>query len=355
MFEFSPVCNQFLAIICCNLLVFSFGLTSGWTTINLNELQNENSTLPMGKLSTGEGSLVVSLLFAGGFVGNFVILPISNYIGIKKTIHLFGVPLITSSLLILYAKNVYWLYTSRFLCGLISGGLVVAIPTFINEISNDNVRAALNSFYDIANNLGMIISFLLGSLLNWTDQAKCQLILPIIFLCVMFIYPESPEHWIKLRQEKSAKRSCRFYKGNICTLENVQFLPKHECIDAEYEQTKVHTNKDDSKLTFHDFLTPKAKRSIFIAFVSLVISFLSCATVMLSYITNIFEKTGSPFSSKYSSFLISLVQLFANIIFLNIVERFKRMTLYIWSSILTAIAYVAYGTYCWLWLNQDWC
>lgn len=126
---------------------------------------------------------------------------------------------------------------------------------------------------------------------------------------------------------------------------------KHQCIDAEYEQSKVRNDKDDSKLTFQDFckcltkvicsilltqwfykkkcilllVTPKAKRSIFVVFVSLTISFLSCATVILSYITTIFEQTGSPLSSKYSSFLISVVQLFANVIFLNIVERFNRM------------------------------
>lgn len=107
-----------------------------------------------------------------------------------------------SSLLILYAKNTSFILLSRFLTGLISGGLVVAIPTFVNEISNDNVRAALNSFYDIANNLGTIISFLLGNLLNWRDQAKLQIIVPIIFIICMFLLPESPEHWIKRRKEK---------------------------------------------------------------------------------------------------------------------------------------------------------
>lgn len=62
-----------------------------------------------------ESSLVVSLLFIGGFVGNFlkiiknesmsfvhsfffclgnfIILPISNFIGIKSAIHIFGLPL----------------------------------------------------------------------------------------------------------------------------------------------------------------------------------------------------------------------------------------------------------------------
>lgn len=79
-----------------NLLTLSFGVSSGWSTINFIELQNENSTFSTGPLSLDEASLVVSLINIGGFVGNFAILPISKFIGIKRTIHLFGLPLIVS-------------------------------------------------------------------------------------------------------------------------------------------------------------------------------------------------------------------------------------------------------------------
>lgn len=79
-----------------NLLTLSFGTSSGWSTINFNELQNVNSTYSTGPLTADEATLVVSLINVGGFIGNFAIMPISHWCGIKRTIHLFGVPLIVS-------------------------------------------------------------------------------------------------------------------------------------------------------------------------------------------------------------------------------------------------------------------
>lgn len=96
MCKVSPVFRQFLTIVGCNLLTFSFGNSNGWGTINFNELQSKNSTFPTGPLTLDEASLVVSLINVGGLIGNFAILvlPTSETIGIKRTIHLYGVPLI---------------------------------------------------------------------------------------------------------------------------------------------------------------------------------------------------------------------------------------------------------------------
>lgn len=139
---------------------------SGWATINFNELQNENSTYSTGPLNLEESSLVVSVENIGGFIGNFAILPLIQIVGVKRMIHFLGLPLIVravllyfcifqmhctsvffkkknysalqvSSLLIIWAQNVYYLYASRLLSGLASGALVIGISTLINEISNN--------------------------------------------------------------------------------------------------------------------------------------------------------------------------------------------------------------------------
>lgn len=85
-----PVFRQFLVILCCNLLSFSFGLSNGWPTINFAELQSENSTFPMGPLTLDQLALFMSIHNVGCFLGNFAIAPISNVIGIKLAIHSYG-------------------------------------------------------------------------------------------------------------------------------------------------------------------------------------------------------------------------------------------------------------------------
>lgn len=105
-------------------------------------------------------------------------------------------------------------------------------------------------------------------------------------------------------------------------------------------------------------------------------SFFSGAFVILSYVTDIFTKTGSALSEKNSSILISITQIIANIMLLNIVERINRkviesqifvvvvvaiiqiisldilQTLYIWSAMLTTASFFLFGVYCLLWLKQ---
>lgn len=120
-------------------------------------------------------------------------------------------------------------------------------------------------------------------------------------------------------------------------------------------------------------MTPQAKRAAFISFTSLFLSFICGVLVILSYVTAIFVETGSTLSAKASSFLISFTQLAANVIFLNIVDRFDRrvshliktiykiklnmiisfQTLFLWSSVLTGLAYFVFGVHCMLWTNID--
>lgn len=77
-------------------MTFTFGLSNFWATINLLELTSENSTFPTGPLSHQEFSFIISIGNIGSLLGNFIILPISQTIGVKYSIHLLGVPMIVS-------------------------------------------------------------------------------------------------------------------------------------------------------------------------------------------------------------------------------------------------------------------
>lgn len=114
MLKNSPVFRQFITVACCeylnlapsehikrlsllkigNLVTLSFGLSDGWITINYLELQNENTTLSTGPLTSDQLPFVISIANIGGIVGNFVIVPLSRAIGTKRSIHLLVIPLI---------------------------------------------------------------------------------------------------------------------------------------------------------------------------------------------------------------------------------------------------------------------
>lgn len=77
-------------------MVLSFGWSSGWSTINAEQLGNKTDEFPVGNLSDMERSLIISFSFGGSFTGTCIVVPISELFGIKRTIHLFGMSLIVS-------------------------------------------------------------------------------------------------------------------------------------------------------------------------------------------------------------------------------------------------------------------
>lgn len=70
------------------------GTASGWAITNFMELQDENSPLSTGPLSLEHASMVSSIENIGSFIGSFIIVPISQFMGVKRTIHFLGLPLI---------------------------------------------------------------------------------------------------------------------------------------------------------------------------------------------------------------------------------------------------------------------
>lgn len=78
-------------------MAYSFGFSNFWTSINLLELKSENSTYPAGQLTEEESTIVVAILNLGGLLGNFIILPISQIIGIKRTLHTLGLFMLVSA------------------------------------------------------------------------------------------------------------------------------------------------------------------------------------------------------------------------------------------------------------------
>lgn len=153
--------NLFSSIQKANTIGFSFGWSNAWANANFLHLTS-NETILNKPLTNAEASYFMSLICAGGLGGNMIYLWIITNFGRKGPILLLGVPAIVckssctewtnssneisftflvyfqlSWLLVIYAKNVYWLYASRILCGFVGGAYFIAIPIFVSEICSD--------------------------------------------------------------------------------------------------------------------------------------------------------------------------------------------------------------------------
>lgn len=125
-----------------------------------------------------------------------------------------------------------------------------------------------------------------------------------------------------------AIKSRKFYKGEETKeSEAIEFLPEY----PNDQSSKKNATNDEASTkttavnsTWKHFKSPHAKKAFFVSFASMNIGFFCGIWFMATYVTDIFDKTGSTFSPKNSSLLISIVTLFTNLVFLNIVERFNR-------------------------------
>lgn len=127
-----------------------------------------------------------------------------------------------------------------------------------------------------------------------------------------------------------AIKARKFYKGEQTKEpETAEFLPEY--LNDQNRPTNINsdsdnpsTKKTDLISTWKHFKSPHAKKAFFVSFASMNIGFFCGIWFMATYVTDIFDKTGSTFSPKNSSILISIVTLFTNLLFSSIVERFNR-------------------------------
>lgn len=129
--------RQYLAAFCVNLATFGWGLTVAWSSPSLPFLMSEESPLDSGPVTKEQATWIGSIVCIGGAIGAFFYGLAVERFGRKPTMFLIAVPQIISWLLIAIGSNHHYLIASRLLGGFSAGGIFVAVPIFVSEISEE--------------------------------------------------------------------------------------------------------------------------------------------------------------------------------------------------------------------------
>lgn len=124
-------------ILTANFNTIAYGTAVGWTSAAFLVLESSESPLKKGALLLSEITWVASIFGVGGSVGTLVVGWTCGKFGRKTTLLASGIPMVVSWFLIMYAKNAWCLYVSRFLSGFAGSASFVAIPFLVAEISED--------------------------------------------------------------------------------------------------------------------------------------------------------------------------------------------------------------------------
>lgn len=92
-------------------------------------------------------------------------------------------------------------------------------------------------------------AMLLGKNFDYVDQAKIQLIFPMIFMPLFIWVPESPQHLMSVQKEKAANKAHKFFNGT-----DLEKMPVSQASDNSLEDNAELTLKDFSKFCLDSFI-----------------------------------------------------------------------------------------------------
>ncbi|CAG9859788.1 unnamed protein product [Phyllotreta striolata] len=247
---------------------------------------------------------------------------LADHFGRKVALLLIVVPQLFSWLLAGFAKSVYVFYAARFLSGLSDGCLFVTLPMYIGEVANPTVRGTWGNLLPISYYIGEFLINVIGSKFDTRVTTYICLPLPILYLILFSLMPESPYYYIMKGKEEEAIKS-------------LKFLKRMKNVDSIYKQLKFDVERQLSERgTWVDMIKIKSNRKGLIAGMFLRLSQqLSGFTVFLTFTQLIFQKSGGNVSHEVSSILYLGSSLILNLIgvFL-IVPFFNRLTCFVTSN-----------------------
>ncbi|XP_055598372.1 facilitated trehalose transporter Tret1-like [Uranotaenia lowii] len=322
--------KQFLSLFAVHLLTVSYGMTVGWTAPILPMLRDPLETpLDGGAITVEEASWIGSSFGIGGTMGTFLFALITHYFGKKIGLLSVAVPHLILWSLIWMGESVSFIYAARFLGGLSGGGLFLIIPLFVADIADRRIRGTLGSLTSLHMNIGILISYVLGNYLPYFLIPKIALILPISFLILVSMLPETPHCLLARGKFVEAEKSLMFYRNepNRGSQSGDQAPgTKSIAFEYEFESLKAFMLAESSKerLRLADFGTREAVRGLFIGVFLMALNQFSGIFSILTYAGTILQETGTSLDRKYALIMLAVVNICGNLTALSVIDRAGR-------------------------------
>lgn len=257
---------------------------------------------------------------AGGVLGG----PLVDYIGRRRTILLTAVPFFVGWILIATAKIVHLVLTGRAICGLCVGIGSLAFPVYLGETIQPEVRGTLGLFPTAIGNIGILICYVAGKYLDWSQLAYLGASLSVPFLILMLMIPETPRWYISRGRNEDARIALQWLRGSNTKIDNE--MRDIALSDAEIENSS----------TIREILDMKYMKSILICLGLMAFQQMSGINAVIFYTVKIFKMSGSSVDENLSTIIVGLVNFISTLFATALIDRAgRKMLLYISSITLT--------------------
>ncbi|RWS04004.1 Facilitated trehalose transporter Tret1-like protein [Dinothrombium tinctorium] len=351
--------NVYLATAAAFLGAISVGIGLGYTSPALITLQkvdhysNNTSTLINSDriASKREAFFIGASLTIGAFFGSLFGGPISQILGRRKALILYGIPYAVGCALIYVAENVAIIITGRVIVGLGSGMICSTAPTYVVEISTPKTRGFLGSCFQICITIGIFLMALFGIFSNeqfdyiftWRYLALIGVLPSLGLSATMLLMPESPS-WLILKK-------FRINEEPEKTLAKLRTAKSD--LETELKELKEQTSLVKSNLlSFTELKKPEVWKSFTLSLALMFFQQFSGINIVIFFQTQVLKEAG--FSSPAIGTAISC---FAQLIFTAlgayIMDKLGRRKLLLLSGCGHSLSLLVLGVYFRFLLNDN--
>jgi len=274
-------------------------------------------------LTDNQNSWVGCLMPAGALVGGQVGGLLMTKLGRKGAMMTGAAMFAVSYLLLVVAPNVWVIYTGRFCTGVCTGVCSIVCPVYVAETSTPSRRGFLGSCVQLMVTFGVMLVVVVGVSGSWRWISICCLVMVVVWMISLVFVPETPAHYISLKNYRGARESLEWLRGTIN-------------VEQEYEEILNSAEESANLSAGIGDLFKRANLAPFIISLWLMLGQqMSGMNAVMFYCVSIFEQSGSSMNSNVENIIVGGVQIVATVLAAVVMDKAgRRMLLNLSSSIM---------------------
>lgn len=313
------------------------GFSSAYTSPALVSMKN--TTLTSFVVTEESASWVGGVMPLAGLVGGITGGPLIETLGRKNTILATAIPFIVAWLLIACANSVVMVLIGRALSGFCVGVASLSLPVYLGETVQPEVRGTLGLLPTAFGNIGILLCFVAGTYLDWSGLAFLGGALPIPFLVLMFLIPETPRWYVSHGKEEEARKALQWLRGREADIE-----PELKGIIKSNNDAERHASKN----ALFELLKRSNLKPLAISLGLMFFQQLSGINAVIFYTVSIFKAAGSSIDENVCTIIVGIVNFGATFVATFLIDRLGRKILLYISEVSMIITLFTLGTFFYL-------
>ncbi|CAH2099309.1 unnamed protein product [Euphydryas editha] len=329
--------------------ITAHGSVIGFSAILMPSLRRPDSHI---QVTTSQESWIASVIGFALITGNFIITPLMDTLGRKKSHILSVIPILTGWFLLLVVNSVGGLIAARFLQGISMGMLGPLGSIIIGEMTDPKSRGAYLTSVSLSLTIGVLSTHGLGGFFSWQQNALICSFISFTALLLIIYNPESPSWLISKGRFKEGEEIFFWLRGRGPEQES-EF---ENMVAAQKMQRKSSVIDQDRPLSvkvkrFFAYLgstskKPEFYKPIIIMFLLYIMFQFAGINVISSYTMDIIHKVVGPdANAKFLMVMLDIERLVCNIAAVFLMKTLRRRTLLFSSGAVCVISYIGKAFY----------